>query len=216
MNPKNLSTLLSCHSSQAHDTREKKVKPLIFPGFLKEEHEESRGSRKQTFFSSSLLSPKILMRFSPSTLKQDQRSKEREGEKERKEATLTRSTASFLISSSEMADDIVVVVVPDLCGEEEPIPTREKEKSVVLFGSQTTRGKTKTTHCDPVPSEAKCGGEGELYYHIVCIMGGVTEENEKGSGDYCVSNIELVNTHLLETRLEALEHVVNTGEAMRI
>ncbi|RWW18955.1 hypothetical protein GW17_00017031 [Ensete ventricosum] len=163
MNPKNLSTLLSCHSSQAHDTREKKVKPLIFPGFLKEEHEESRGSRKQTFFSSSLLSPKILMRFSPSTLKQDQRSKEREGEKERKEATLTRSTASFLISS-----------------------------------------------------KARCGGEGELYYHIVCIMGGVTEENEKGSGDYCVSNIELVNTHLLETRLEALEHVVNTGEAMRI
>lgn len=42
--------------------------------------------------------------------KQVQRSKEREGEKERKEATLTRSTASFLISSSEMADDIVVVV----------------------------------------------------------------------------------------------------------
>ena len=34
MNPKNLSTLLSCHSSQANK-REKKVKPLIFPGFLK-------------------------------------------------------------------------------------------------------------------------------------------------------------------------------------
>lgn len=53
---------------------------------------------------------------------------------------------------------------PHLCGKEEPIPTREKEKSVVLFGSQTTRGKTKTTHGDSVPGGSEVTAEvGDTY-----------------------------------------------------